>query len=63
MWFERKNITHEEAEKEYKRLIALEEREDDEFDEYRISHMTNADDLEALKGIEDYNGTKKTKKK
>lgn len=54
MWYERKNITHEEAEKEYKRTIALEEREDDEFDEYRISHMTSADDLEVLKGIEDY---------
>ena len=59
MWYERKNITHEEAEKEYKRTIALEEREDDEFDEYRISHMTSADDLEVLKGIEDYKKRKK----
>lgn len=54
MWFDRKDITHEEAEKEYKRLLALEEREDDEFDEYRISQMTSADDLDVLKGIEDY---------
>ena len=60
MWFDRKDITHEEAEKEYKRLLALEEREDDEFDEYRISQMTSADDLDVLKGIEDY---KKEQKK
>lgn len=54
MWFERKNISHEEAEKEYNRLLALEDREDDEFDDYRISQMTSADELESLKGIEDY---------
>lgn len=59
MWYERKNITHEEAEKEYKRMLALEEREDDEFDEYRISQMPGADELESLKGIEDYKGTNK----
>lgn len=31
MWFERKNISQEEAKKEYKKMLALEEREDDEF--------------------------------
>ena len=51
MWFERKNVTHEEAVKEYERLLALEEREDDEFDEIRIANMVGADDLDAFKDL------------
>lgn len=36
MWFERKNITSEEAKKENERMFALEDRVDDEFDKARI---------------------------
>lgn len=62
MWYQRKDITPEEAEKERLRLIALEDREDDEFDEARIANMVGADELEALKGIDDYTKTAKDKK-
>ena len=51
MWFQRDNITHEEAEKERLRLIALEDRDDDEFDEARIEDMTSGDELDVLKNI------------
>ena len=62
MWYDRKKITHEEAEKERLRLIALEEREDDEFDEVRIANMADINEIDALKGIEDYVNLKKEKK-
>lgn len=62
MWYQRKDITPEEAEKERLRLIALEDREDDEFDEARIANMVGADELEALKGIDDYIKPAKEKK-
>ena len=51
MWFQRKDITPEEAEKERLRLIALEDRDDDEFDEARINAMVGADEIESLKDI------------
>lgn len=62
MWYQRKDITPEEAEKERLRLIALEDREDDEFDEARIANMVGADELEALNGIDDYIKPAKEKK-
>ena len=62
MWYQRKDITPEEAEKERLRLIALEDREDDEFDEARIANMVGADELEALKDIDDYTKPAKEKK-
>ena len=61
MWFQRKDMTPEEAEKERLRLIALEDRDDDEFDEARINAMVGADEIESLKDIEDYK-PKKDKK-
>lgn len=46
MWYDRKDISHEEAEKEYKRTIALEDRDDDELDEARID--------DGVKSFEEY---------
>ena len=62
MWYDRKSITPEEAEKERKRLIALEERDDDEYDLALIDSMVGADEIKALKDIEDYVNPKKEKK-
>lgn len=48
MWWQRKNVTHEEAEKENRRMFALEDREDDEFDEARIKDAINRIDWSFL---------------
>lgn len=48
MWYQRKDITHEEAEKENKRMFALEDRVDDEFDEARIDDAVSRIDWSFL---------------
>lgn len=48
MWYDRKNVTKEEAEKENKRMFALEDRVDDEYDEARIDDAINRIDWSFL---------------
>ena len=48
MWYDRKHITKEEVEKENQRMFALEDREDDEFDEARIDDAMNRIDWSFL---------------
>ena len=60
MWYDRKSITPEEAEKERKRLIALEDRDDDEFDDALVDDMVNNMDWSFLN---DENPSKKQSKK
>lgn len=48
MWYQRKDITHEEAENENKRMFALEDRVDDEFDEARIDDAVSRIDWSFL---------------
>lgn len=58
MWYDRKDISKEEADKENKRMFALEDRDDDDFDLARINDMTSADDIDVLKDIDDFNKNK-----
>lgn len=48
MWYDRKKVTKEEAEKENKRMFALEDRVDDEYDEARIDDAINRIDWSFL---------------
>lgn len=59
MWYQRKNVTHEEAEAENKRMFALEDRVDDEFDEARINDAVSRIDWSFLN---DKNKKKKRKR-
>lgn len=59
MWYDRKDITTEEADKENRRMFALEDRVDDEFDEARIDDAYNRIDWSFLDNTKKDDGKSK----
>lgn len=59
MWYDRKDITKEDADKENRRMFALEDRIDDEFDEARIDDAYNRIDWSFLDSTKKDDGKSK----